>query len=53
MAEKRIKTNVGAIIATISSVYDSLSPAQKKIANFVLESPNEAIELSVSELCWW
>lgn len=50
MAEKRIKTNVGAIIATISSVYDSLSPAQKKIANFVLESPNEAIELSVSEL---
>ncbi|RJX75124.1 MurR/RpiR family transcriptional regulator [Vibrio sinensis] len=50
MAEKRIKTNVGAIIPTINSVYESLSPAQKKIADFVLESPSEASELSVSEL---
>ncbi|OLQ84941.1 N-acetylmannosamine kinase [Vibrio ponticus] len=50
MGEKRIKTNIGAIIATIGSVYESLSPAQKKIADFVLESPSEAVELSVSEL---
>ncbi|MGF1723318.1 MurR/RpiR family transcriptional regulator [Photobacterium nomapromontoriensis] len=50
MSEKRVKTSAGAIIPTINSVYDSLSPAQKKIADFVLASPGETAEMSVSDL---
>lgn len=40
----------GKVLDTIGSLYDSFTPASKRIADFVLEQPNEVCTLSIAEL---
>ncbi|KXZ36930.1 MULTISPECIES: MurR/RpiR family transcriptional regulator [Vibrio] len=50
MAEKNDTIQAGKILDTIGSLYDSFTPASKRIADFVLAKPSEAYTLSIAEL---
>ncbi|WP_253809464.1 MurR/RpiR family transcriptional regulator [Vibrio sp. RE88] len=50
MAESSEAIQAGKILDTIGSLYDSFTPASKRIAGFVLEKPEEVCKLSIAEL---
>jgi DNA-binding MurR/RpiR family transcriptional regulator len=48
---KNIQLNRGSCIIRIKGVYDSLKSAEKRLADYVLQNPQEAVNSTMKELC--
>ncbi|WP_019616361.1 MurR/RpiR family transcriptional regulator [Psychromonas ossibalaenae] len=50
MSEQKDSIKAGKVLDTIGSLYNSLTPSSKRIADYVLSNPSEVSKLSIAEL---